>query len=698
MTCLFLMKNSLKPLAALLPALLTLSSAEAQSIAVAGSDAVSTLPSITVYASRFEEKLADALPQTSIVTAAEIQKSGASNVSEVLSRVAGLPVRTNLDGSTNAVVDMRGYGETASNNVVVLLDGVRLSENEQTVARTSMIPLEAIDHIEITKTGNSVLYGDGATGGTINIVTRKNVGHLTVVSGGLASYAGYQSGVYHSQALESSEVSLFARQYASDNYRSNARGTELSAGGSWIKHIDAQTKIGARFFSSQERNKLPGALPSIDLNSSPRDTQVPGYNYEAQVDSNALTLFGNKKINDIELAIDLNKRVRENHDAYRYDAYLVSSYYDPDAKEQSYGNSSSRTESQSVNPRFKINNFLFSNNSLQAGYDWQKSTKSGDGFLTFGYGYTGTTSYTLMQQKDGIYLRDILELSDSDRVVFGYRKEKYAQNAIKNGKTSYESNGSATAQEIEYAKKLRHDLVAYVRASQNFRIPNADDNNNVGAASLVVQTSRDLDIGLNHRSERTATELSYFHSRVKNEIGYDPSGCSYIVGADTYYYGCNVNYQPTKREGLHLRQRMMLSRDWTVRGNLQYIHARFVDGLYSGKTVPSVAGLSGSLSLDYQMSPKEQIVLTTRFSQSRYMSGDYENNQPKVAGYAVEDLSYFYKEKNWSLVASIINITDKKYTDVGIYKPADSGYLYPYNLTVYPNPGRSFSLTGRYAF
>ena len=186
------MNTRLKPLAALLPALFILSPAVAQQTTGvnSSSEGASVLPSITVYASRFEEKLADALPQTSVVTAAEIQKSGASNVSEVLSKVAGLPMRINLDGSTNAVIDMKGYGDTASNNVVVLLDGVRLSESEQTVARTSMIPLEAIDHIEITKTGNSVLYGDGATGGTVNIVTKKNAGNLTMVSGGLASYSG----------------------------------------------------------------------------------------------------------------------------------------------------------------------------------------------------------------------------------------------------------------------------------------------------------------------------------------------------------------------------------------------------------------------------------------------------------------------------------------------------------------------------
>ena len=71
------------------------------------------------------------------------------------------------------------------------------------------------------------------------------------------------------------------------------------------------------------------------------------------------------------------------------------------------------------------------------------------------------------------------------------------------------------------------------------------------------------------------------------------------------------------------------------------------------------------------------------------------NTQPKVAGYVVEDLSYFYREKSWSVTATISNITNKQYSDVGIYKPS---YTPPYNLLVYPNPGRNFSLMGRYSF
>lgn len=700
------MKNPLKPLAALLPALLTVSPAGAQQHAAAGPETVSTIADVTVYASRFEEQLTDALPQTSIVTAAEIQKSGASNISEVLARVVGLPVRSNLDGSTNAVVDMRGYGDTAPNNVVILLDGVRLSESEQTAARTSMIPLEAIDHIEITRTGNSVLYGDGANGGTINIVTRKKMGNLTVVSGGLASYSGYQSGLYHSQALENGEWSLFARQYASDNYRSNARGAELSAGASWIRRLDAQTSLGARFFSSQERNKLPGALPSVYLETSPRSTQVPGYNWDANVDSRSLTLFAKKSIDHVDLAIDLNERTRTNSDAYSYDARDVYAGYNYASNwTRSYGDSSSQSRSQSLNPRLKINHFLIANNVLQVGYDWLKTTKDGQAFLTFGCtagvcsieNNAGSNTYQMLHRTRGWYVRDVLDLSDVAKITLGYRRENFSQTWQADygaaGGATYSAEGNTSAGEIQYSRKFKDHFQGYVRLSRNFRIANADDNALSAAGDyaypnwypkpLQVQVSRDADIGLSHRSDWMISEVSYFQSDLRNEIGYDPA----LSG--------NVNYDPTRREGFHLRHKLALSKLLALRANLQHVQARFVDGPYAGKDVPGVSEWSGNVSLDYQLSPSQQIALTSRFAQSRHMSGDFSNSQSKVPGYAVEDLVYFWKEKNWSVVAMIVNITNKKYADTGIFKPINTP---PYNLTLYPNPGRSFSVTGRYAF
>ena len=57
-------------------------------------------------------------------------------------------------------------------NLVVLLDGQRLNENELTGIKWSSIPINSIERIEIMRGAGAVLYGAGATGGVINIITR----------------------------------------------------------------------------------------------------------------------------------------------------------------------------------------------------------------------------------------------------------------------------------------------------------------------------------------------------------------------------------------------------------------------------------------------------------------------------------------------------------------------------------------------
>lgn len=676
---------------------------------ITSDSSISQIKPVTVFASRFEEKPSDTLPQTSYITSQDIVKSGANNVSEVLSKIGGLPTRINLDGSSNAVLDVRGYGETADNNIAVLLDGVRLSEYEQSSARTSMIPLETIDHIEITRTGNSVLYGDGANGGTINIVTKKNLGELTVASAGIASYSGYQSSIYHSNKVGSNDLSLFARQYASNNYRESSEGKEKSLGLNWINHLDSSTNIGMRFFVSKEVNKLPGALPSISLTSSPRNTQVLGYRWDSLVDTNAITLFGTTKIDNIELSLDINQRIKKTSDDYNYNASSVYSGYNHTGWNQSYGVSASRTNNQSINPRIKITDFLTPKNTLIVGYDDARANKTGDGMKTD----SGATAYQnsvldynyfdFHYRTKAHYLRDTIELTNNDRLTFGYRKQRYSQekniylydNHSYPTPTNYpwSADGNTSANEFQYSKSISSKLTSYIRYSQNFRIANIDDNsnaatdNNGATIPLVAQTSKDIDLGTNFKSDTYSAEVIYFQSNIKNEIGYDPNAY--------YGYGANVNYDSTKRNGASFRQKISLSRNFATRLNLQYTSAKFAEGTYSGNQIPNVAPIAGNLSFDYHLSPNDQITTTTRFSNGRYMSGDFSNIQPKTPGYSVVDFSYYHQEKKWSYVATVSNITDKKYTDTGIYH---STFTSPYNLTVYPNWGRNFSLTGRYLF
>src|SRR5258706_11106777 len=90
---------------------------------------------------------------------------------------------------------MRGFGITGDQNTLVLLNGQRLNDIELTTIGWTAVPLDSIERIEILRGSGSVLYGGGATGGTVNIITRTPPpGASAAIIGGLAGALRPQQG------------------------------------------------------------------------------------------------------------------------------------------------------------------------------------------------------------------------------------------------------------------------------------------------------------------------------------------------------------------------------------------------------------------------------------------------------------------------------------------------------------------------
>src|SRR5690606_7531391 len=75
------------------------------------------------------------------------------------------------DGS-RAVIGMRGFSTTASNNVLIMIDGRKLNNASQESAALSSFSTQDIERIEIIQGSAGVLYGDQAVAGVINIITK----------------------------------------------------------------------------------------------------------------------------------------------------------------------------------------------------------------------------------------------------------------------------------------------------------------------------------------------------------------------------------------------------------------------------------------------------------------------------------------------------------------------------------------------
>ncbi|MFU0433047.1 TonB-dependent receptor, partial [Acinetobacter baumannii] len=113
--------------------------------------------------------MSDALPHTTVVSRADIERSQAADAVTLLRREAGIEIAQNGGPGTNASLFMRG---ASSNQTLVLIDGVRVSSGTSGGAQIGQLMADQIDHIEIVRGNVSALYGSDAIGGVVQIFTR----------------------------------------------------------------------------------------------------------------------------------------------------------------------------------------------------------------------------------------------------------------------------------------------------------------------------------------------------------------------------------------------------------------------------------------------------------------------------------------------------------------------------------------------
>ncbi|MFO7829044.1 MAG: TonB-dependent receptor [Bacteroidales bacterium] len=132
-----------------------------------------------VSAVRQNQNIIDAPSIVSVITANQIKERGYTSVSEALNSVAGLDVLTDHFQPNMGIRGINGGVRSYSRLVKVMIDGqnVAFRPNSDNYLGLSLIPVEAIDKIEIIRGPNSAIYGKNAFLGVINIIT-KSGNHL----------------------------------------------------------------------------------------------------------------------------------------------------------------------------------------------------------------------------------------------------------------------------------------------------------------------------------------------------------------------------------------------------------------------------------------------------------------------------------------------------------------------------------------
>lgn len=165
----------------------TAAAAAASSTTANAAANAAALEPVVVTARRGPEKLADALPQTTLFTRDDIARSSATDLPGLLALAPGAQIVRNGGPGATASLFLRGAQSSQS---LVLIDGVRVDSGSLGAAQIADLPLDQIDHVEIVNGNVSSLYGSGAIGGVVQVFTKDGGNHppRLDVSVGYGSY------------------------------------------------------------------------------------------------------------------------------------------------------------------------------------------------------------------------------------------------------------------------------------------------------------------------------------------------------------------------------------------------------------------------------------------------------------------------------------------------------------------------------
>jgi outer membrane receptor protein involved in Fe transport len=164
------------------------------------------------------EPIVDIPSSIVIISRKEIQENGWQTIEEVLTHVPGMYMINDYLWFGTDNFGVRGFFSTGSfNTVIVMINGVSQKEdwyNSFPLTKIN-VPVEAIDRIEVIRGPMSVMYGNNAFLGAINIITNDiKTGLMANTSYGINN--NYKGFVRFSGKIEKIAYSINASVYGND--------------------------------------------------------------------------------------------------------------------------------------------------------------------------------------------------------------------------------------------------------------------------------------------------------------------------------------------------------------------------------------------------------------------------------------------------------------------------------------------------
>ena len=606
---------------------------------------------VLVTANKLERKDTETTYSSEIHTQQMISNSGATSLYDYLAQHTSVTTLSNFGNKITPAIDMRGYGsENGYQNIVVTVDGQRLNGIDMNPAMLGAIPLSNIDRIEITKGSGSVIYGDGAMAGTIQIYTKNRTGvSATVSAGNFGSKTGTVAAGISEQYFD---LSATATDDSNDGFsKKDINGNKDKFSGTSqkiklaIKPIDG-LRLNFEGTSSRNDIRYNNSLTREQFNADPRQSGGSRpYTHQA-LDSDTWRI-------GIDYQLTENWKFTANHiqEDKLSDFFSFSGNYDY------------RSNDMAITYQTP----LFSIVSGLQQFQGNRITKS-----TFGNNST---------DKDNLAAFLQTEWRINDWTFSAGARREQVKYEYKEPGTKLEDSQFLNAWDVGLNYKISPQASIFSNYNSAFQAPDVDRFFTAGTFNGFINPAKakTLNIGFNHVVSQNRLKLTVFKSWLHDEIYYFNTG--------DFNTSFNTNIDKSHKYGVELQDQYKITENATT--SIIYTYTRAVidrenegDGAFNGNDLPGVAKHSIVGNIGYRFWDNAYVNLSHVWRAPSYALNDFRNNFiHKQTSYQSTNLAASYAFSKFQVFTSINNIFEHKNAiQVGDDSPT-IGSIYPVDFS-----------------
>lgn len=653
----------------------------AEGITIAKEDMGLTVPDIVVTPSGKRERAIDYPGNVTVISENDIEKTNARSVYELLRRETGIYVSDYTHAGKTVTVDMRGFGEIASRNLLVMVDGRRINEIDISGPDWAQIPIENVERIEILRGTGSVLYGDNASAGVINILTKRGeTGHHFKTGSDFGSYRYRNYYTMLNGAEDFAAYNLFYKHEKTDGYR-------INGGYDGYDFMGAMTIYPSEFFDidlsggyHKDWYGLPAGLrrPEID--------QV-GYRGSRRPNDRSKTETTFLKISPTIRFISGIAEHALNLDVWGRKKRMNMTTWDDAGGWVPWYPSWDTSQIDSIEGSLKYNNRFQSEsivNDFVMGIDMFSAKNR---LLTVTPQWGTYNQLKISKRTLGVYVNNKIDLFGKFIVNGGFRQEwaeyGFDQNRGAGGVVGagvLESKSPrAEAFDVGLQYKYFDRGGIYMRYSRSYRFPATEEFYSRWTGlntDLKHQKADTFEVGLKDENfSYFRPSVNLFWMKTIDEIFYDPT-----VGA----FGGNRNYDNIRRFGIESGIRSKLVEWLDAYLNYTYLDAVFDKGIFSGNKVPMVPEHKISWGVDVSSGKFVEFNFNSEYLSEQYSINDQNNKMPRLKSYFVCNGRVVLKHNHVELFLGINNIFDARYSEIAASNVAGTV------TDLHPAPGRNY--------